>query len=208
MGIHPGCTRPRRGARPCPTRRAAGAGQYADSPRSSLASSASGYAPVPAPVSQRAGDIAAILTTLQPRHVLFVDEIHRLQPAIEEILYPALEDFQLDLIIGEGPAARSSASTCRPSPSSARRPAPALTTPLARPLRYPPAARLLHARGLTGISSAEVRRSWASLWTRTAPRRLPGAPAVPRAWPGGSSAGCGILPPSLGSKVVDRQTAR
>nr|WP_279185055.1 Holliday junction branch migration DNA helicase RuvB [Acetobacter syzygii] len=59
------------------------------------------------PVIQRAGDLAAILTNLQPRDVLFIDEIHRLQPAIEEILYPAMEDFQLDLIIGEGPAARS-----------------------------------------------------------------------------------------------------
>jgi Holliday junction DNA helicase RuvB len=58
-------------------------------------------------VIQRAGDLAAILTNLQPRDVLFIDEIHRLQPAIEEILYPAMEDFQLDLIIGEGPAARS-----------------------------------------------------------------------------------------------------
>jgi Holliday junction DNA helicase RuvB len=58
-------------------------------------------------VIQRAGDLAAILTNLQPRDVLFIDEIHRLQAAIEEVLYPAMEDFQLDLIIGEGPAARS-----------------------------------------------------------------------------------------------------
>jgi Holliday junction DNA helicase RuvB len=58
-------------------------------------------------VIQRAGDLAALLTNLQPRDVLFIDEIHRLQPAIEEVLYPAMEDFQLDLIIGEGPAARS-----------------------------------------------------------------------------------------------------
>jgi Holliday junction DNA helicase RuvB len=58
-------------------------------------------------VIQRAGDLAALLTNLQPRDVLFVDEIHRLMPAVEEILYPAMEDFQLDLIIGEGPAARS-----------------------------------------------------------------------------------------------------
>src|SRR5437867_11729330 len=59
------------------------------------------------PVIQRAGDLAALLTNLQPRDVLFIDEIHRLNPAVEEILYPAMEDFQLDLIIGEGPAARS-----------------------------------------------------------------------------------------------------
>jgi Holliday junction DNA helicase RuvB len=58
-------------------------------------------------VLQRSGDLAAILTNLQPRDVLFVDEIHRLQPAIEETLYPAMEDFCLDLIIGEGPAART-----------------------------------------------------------------------------------------------------
>jgi Holliday junction DNA helicase RuvB len=59
------------------------------------------------PVIARAGDLAALLTNLEERDVLFIDEIHRLSPAVEEILYPALEDFQLDLIIGEGPAARS-----------------------------------------------------------------------------------------------------
>ncbi len=59
------------------------------------------------PVIARAGDLAAVLTNLQPRDVLFIDEIHRLNPAVEEILYPAMEDYQLDLIIGEGPAARS-----------------------------------------------------------------------------------------------------
>ena len=59
------------------------------------------------PVIAKAGDLAAILTNLQPRDVLFIDEIHRLNPAVEEILYPAMEDFELDLIIGEGPAARS-----------------------------------------------------------------------------------------------------
>src|SRR5262245_5553352 len=59
------------------------------------------------PVLERAGDLAAILTNLQPGEVLFVDEIHRLGPAVEEILYPALEDFKLDLVIGQGPAART-----------------------------------------------------------------------------------------------------
>ena len=66
-----------------------------------------GFRATSGPVIQRAGDLAAILTNLQPRDVLFIDEIHRLQPAIEEILYPAMEDFQLDLIIGEGPGART-----------------------------------------------------------------------------------------------------
>ena len=59
------------------------------------------------PVLERAGDLAALLTNLQPGDVLFVDEIHRLSPVVEEVLYPALEDFQLDIMIGEGPAARS-----------------------------------------------------------------------------------------------------
>jgi Holliday junction DNA helicase RuvB len=59
------------------------------------------------PVLERPGDLAAILTNLQPRDVLFVDEIHRLSPVVEEVLYPALEDFQIDIMIGEGPGARS-----------------------------------------------------------------------------------------------------
>ncbi len=59
------------------------------------------------PVIERAGDLAALLTNLQPRDVLFVDEIHRLQPIVEEVLYPAMEDYQIDIMIGEGPAARS-----------------------------------------------------------------------------------------------------
>ncbi len=59
------------------------------------------------PVLERPGDLAAILTNLEPNDVLFVDEIHRLSPVVEEVLYPAMEDFQLDILIGEGPAARS-----------------------------------------------------------------------------------------------------
>ncbi|MGE4072149.1 MAG: Holliday junction branch migration DNA helicase RuvB [Lysobacterales bacterium] len=59
------------------------------------------------PVLERAGDLAALLTNLQPRDVLFVDEIHRLSPVVEEVLYPAMEDFQIDIMIGDGPAARS-----------------------------------------------------------------------------------------------------
>lgn len=66
-----------------------------------------GFRATSGPVISKAGDLAALLTNLEERDVLFIDEIHRLTPAVEEILYPALEDFQLDLIIGEGPAARS-----------------------------------------------------------------------------------------------------
>jgi Holliday junction DNA helicase RuvB len=66
-----------------------------------------GFRATSGPVISKAGDLAALLTNLEDRDVLFIDEIHRLNPAIEEILYPAMEDYQLDLIIGEGPAARS-----------------------------------------------------------------------------------------------------
>jgi Holliday junction DNA helicase RuvB len=66
-----------------------------------------GFRSTSGPVIAKAGDLAALLTNLEERDVLFIDEIHRLNPAVEEILYPAMEDFQLDLIIGEGPAARS-----------------------------------------------------------------------------------------------------
>jgi holliday junction DNA helicase RuvB len=66
-----------------------------------------GFRMTSGPVLAKAGDLAAILTNLEPRDVLFIDEIHRLNPAVEEVLYPALEDFELDLVIGEGPAART-----------------------------------------------------------------------------------------------------
>ncbi|MBL8549388.1 MAG: Holliday junction branch migration DNA helicase RuvB [Hyphomonadaceae bacterium] len=66
-----------------------------------------GFRATSGPVIARAGDLAALLTNLEPRDVLFIDEIHRLAPAVEEILYPAMEDYHIDLIIGEGPSARS-----------------------------------------------------------------------------------------------------
>src|SRR6202161_2816364 len=73
-----------------------------------------GFRATSGPVLAKAGDLAAILTNLEPRDVLFIDEIHRLNPAVEEILYPAMEDFELDLVIGEGPSARSVKITLAP----------------------------------------------------------------------------------------------
>lgn len=67
------------------------------------------------PVLAKPGDLAAILTNLEPRDVLFIDEIHRLSPVVEEVLYPALEDFALDLVIGEGRRRGRCGSTCSPS---------------------------------------------------------------------------------------------
>ena len=84
-----------------------------------------GIRTVAGPAIERKGDMAAILTGLEEHDVLFIDEIHRLNRAIEEILYPALEDFRLDIVVGQGPAAGRSPSTCRRSRSSVRRPAPA-----------------------------------------------------------------------------------
>ena len=66
-----------------------------------------GFRPTSGPVVERAGDLAALLTNLEERDILFIDEIHRLSPAVEEILYPAMEDFHLDIMIGQGPSARS-----------------------------------------------------------------------------------------------------
>ena len=66
-----------------------------------------GFRATSGPILTKAADLAAVLTNLQPNDVLFIDEIHRLNPSVEEILYPSMEDFKLDLIIGEGPAART-----------------------------------------------------------------------------------------------------
>ena len=106
-----------------------------------------GFRATSGPILQRAGDLAAILTNLQPRDVLFVDEIHRLQPAIEETLYPAMEDFRLDLIIGEGPAARTVRIDLPPfTLVGATTRAGLLTPAAARPLRHPAAAGVLRRR--------------------------------------------------------------
>ena len=126
------------------------------------------------PVIARAGDLAALLTNLQPRDVLFIDEIHRLNPAVEEILYPAMEDFQLDLIIGEGPAARSVRIDLPPfTLIGATTRSGLITTPLRErfgiPLRlnfYSPAelerivgrAAALLGLGLTASGASEIAR--------------------------------------------------
>ncbi len=68
------------------------------------------------PVLEKAGDLAALMTNLEPGDVLFIDEIHRLSPVVEEVIYPAMEDYQLDIMIGEGPAARSIDWTCHSFP--------------------------------------------------------------------------------------------
>ena len=133
-----------------------------------------GFRATSGPVLLRGGDLAALLTNLQPRDVLFIDEIHRLSPAVEEILYPAMEDFQLDLIIGEGPAARSVRIDLPPfTLVAATTRAGLITTPLRDrfgiPLRLqfytPEELQLIVARGarlmglvLTPEGAAEIAR--------------------------------------------------
>ena len=132
----------RRGPRPRALRRPAGLG------KTTLAQIVArelgvNFRSTSGPVIAKAGDLAAQLTNLEERDVLFIDEIHRLNPAVEEILYPAMEDYQLDLIIGEGPAARSVkielpkftlvGATTRAGPAHHA---------AARPLRHPDPARI------------------------------------------------------------------
>ena len=154
-----------------------------------------GFRATSGPVIAKAGDLAAILTNLQPRDVLFIDEIHRLQPAIEEVLYPAMEDFQLDLIIGEGPAARSVRIDLPPfTLVGATTRAGLLATPLRDrfgiPLRLvfytPEELRQIIVRGarLLGLGLTEEGRP-----------RSPAGRAGRRGSPGGCCAGCAISPP-------------
>jgi Holliday junction DNA helicase RuvB len=104
-----------------------------------------GFRATSGPVIQRAGDLAALLTNLQPRDILFIDEIHRLAPPVEEILYPAMEDFQLDLIIGEGPGARDPDRPAALHAGRRHHPVRADHPAVARALRHPAAAPLLRA---------------------------------------------------------------
>lgn len=112
------------------------------------------------PVIAKAGDLAALLTNLAPRDVLFIDEIHRLNPAVEEVLYPAMEDFQLDLIIGEGPAARSIRIDLPPfTLVAATTRSGLITTPLRERFGIPLRLQFYDAEELTSI----VRRGAALL---------------------------------------------
>ena len=114
-----------------------------------------GFRATSGPVIAKAGDLAALLTNLEERDVLFIDEIHRLNPAVEEILYPAMEDFQLDLIIGEGPAARSVRIDLAPVHAGRRHhPRRPADHAAARPLRHSGAAQVLHAWRSWSSSSA------------------------------------------------------
>ena len=148
------------------------------------------------PVIAKAGDLAALLTNLEERDVLFIDEIHRLNPAVEEILYPAMEDFQLDLIIGSGPAARSVkidlAQIHAGRRDHARR---ASDQSAARPLRHSGAAQFLLGGRARADRQSRRARARHRHHAPTAPTRSRGARAARRASPDGCCAACATSPP-------------
>jgi Holliday junction DNA helicase RuvB len=147
------------------------------------------------PVLERAGDLAALLTNLEPHDVLFIDEIHRLSPVVEEILYPALEDFQIDIMIGEGPAARSVKLDLPPfTLVGATTRAGMLTNPLRDRFGIVSRLEFYTAQELAYIvsRSAHACSTWRS--TTPAPSRSPAAPAARRASPTACCAGCATTP--------------
>ena len=159
------------------------------------------------PVIAKAGDLAAQLTNLEPRDVLFIDEIHRLNPAIEEILYPAMEDFQLDLIIGAGPAARSVKIDLAPfTLIGATTRAGLLTTPLRDRFGIPIRLNFYTVPELRASSRA-ARASSASRSPRRAPTRSRAARAARRASRAACCAGCAISPSSRAPTIVTREIA-
>ena len=150
-----------------------------------------GFRMTSGPVLARAGDLAAILTNLEARDVLFIDEIHRLNPAVEEVLYPALEDFELDLVIGEGPAARTVRIELQPfTLVGATTRLGLLTTPLRDRFGIPTRLEFYTIEELTRI--VDTRRAADGLATRAedgAIAKSPAARGARRGLPGDCCAG-------------------
>ena len=160
------------------------------------------------PVLAKAGDLAAILTNLEPRDVLFIDEIHRLNPAVEEILYPAMEDFELDLVIGEGPSARSVKIQLAPfTLVGATTRSGLITTPLRDRFGIPVRLNFYNADELLPIVERGARVLGFRPDARRRARNRRAARAARRASPGGCSSGCAILPPSPDIHGVDAKIA-
>ena len=113
------------------------------------------FQPTAAPLLQIKGDLTAIITNLQDKQVLFIDEIHRLQPVLEELLYSALEDYKLDIIIGQGPSARTHTLEVKPFTFvGATTRAGLISAPLRVALRHRAAAGVLYARRFAGDCGA------------------------------------------------------
>ena len=143
------------------------------------------------PVLERPGDLAALLTNLEPRDVLFVDEIHRLSPVVEEVLYPAMEDSQLDLMIGEGPGARSIKLDLPPfTLVGATTRAGLLTSPLRDRFGIVQRLEFYSHRGADPDRGAQRVDPEVAACSRTARTASPSARAARRASPTGCCAGC------------------
>jgi hypothetical protein len=155
-------------------------------------------------VIAKAGDLAALLTNLEERDVLFIDEIHRLNPAVEEILYPAMEDYQLDLIIGEGPAARSvKIDLARFTLVAATTRLGLLTNPLRDRFGIPVRLNFYTPEELEKIVERGARILGMPLAT-TARWRSPGGRAARRASPAGCCAGARFRAGGRAPKEIDR----
>ncbi len=142
------------------------------------------------PVLAKAGDLAAILTNLETRDVLFIDEIHRLNPAVEEVLYPALEDFELDLVIGEGPAARTVRIELQPfTLVGATTRLGLLTTPLRDRFGIPTRLNFYSVAELEQIVARGARRLGIDAEPEGLAEIAARARGAPQGSPGGSCAG-------------------
>lgn len=146
------------------------------------------------PVLERPGDLAAMLTNLEKNDVLFIDEIHRLSPVVEEILYPALEDFQIDIMIGEGPAARSVKIDLQPfTLVGATTRAGMLTNPLRDRFGIVSRLEFYNTEELARIVSRSAHLLNAGI-TPEAPTRSRAVHAAPRALLTGCYAACATMP--------------
>ena len=167
-----------------------------------------GFRATSGPVIAKSGDLAALLTNLEDGDVLFIDEIHRLNPAVEEVLYPAMEDRALDLMIGEGPSARSVridlphftliGATTRQG---------LLTTPLRDRFGIPIRLNFYSVAELEQVVRRAARLLSAPTSPTTASTRSPAARAAPRASPAACSAGCAISPMPSGTDTIDADVA-
>ena len=160
------------------------------------------------PVLEKPKDLAALLTNLEKNDVLFIDEIHRLSPVVEEILYPALEDYQIDIMIGEGPGGAldqaGPAALHAGGRHHARRHA---DQSAARPLRHRGAAGVLHGRGTGAHRQAQRRPAQGADGRSRAASRSRSARAARRASPTACCAGCATTPTSR-ARATSRRTSR
>ena len=147
------------------------------------------------PAIEKPGDLAALLTNLNENDILFVDEIHRLNRSVEEILYPAMEDFAIDIIIGKGPSANSiRLDLPHFTLVGATTPAGSSRPPLAGPVRGDPCVWSSTPPRSSSSSCSARRAFWRCPLRTTGPWRLPGAAGARPALPTGCSGGCGTLP--------------